>query len=181
MTNVAVILGHPDTQSLSSAIARAYAKGAQDSGAVVREIDLAQLKFDPVLWHGYNEIQPLEPDLAEAQQTIQWADVLVFAYPTWWGAPARAAQGIRRPGVPARIRVLLPGELQVLGPSAHRAQRSAAGDDGHPRLVLPLGGAPAGAPDDASLHPRIQRGQTGPRLPVRRRPRVLGRHPPALA
>ena len=102
MTNVAVILGHPDTQSLSSAIARAYAKGAQDSGAVVREIDLAQLKFDPVLWHGYNEIQPLEPDLAEAQQTIQWADVLVFAYPTWWGAPPALLKGFVD-------RVFLPG------------------------------------------------------------------------
>lgn len=87
--NVVVILGHPDSSSLSSAIARAYAKGAQETGATVREIDLSQLTFDPVLWNGYNEIQALEPDLVEAQQTIHWADVLVFAYPTWWGsAPA---------------------------------------------------------------------------------------------
>jgi putative NADPH-quinone reductase len=91
--NVAVILGHPDSQSLSSALARAYAKGAQDKGATVREIDLAQLTFDPVLWHGYNEIQPLEPDLIEAQQTIQWADVLVFSYPTWWGSTPAMLKG----------------------------------------------------------------------------------------
>lgn len=93
MPNIAVILGHPDGQSLSSAIARAYAKGARDAGATVREVDLAQLAFDPVLWHGYNAGQSLEPDLIEAQQTIEWADVLVLAYPTWWGRRRRYSRG----------------------------------------------------------------------------------------
>ena len=85
MTNIAVILGHPDTASLCASIARAYADGAREGGAAVREINLGELKFDPVLWHGYAEIQPLEPDLVAAQETIRWADVLVFAYPNWWG------------------------------------------------------------------------------------------------
>lgn len=102
MTNIAVILGHPDTRSFSSAIAREYAEGAQAGGAEVREIDLARLTFDPVLWHGYTEIQPLEPDLAEAQRTIDWADVLVFAYPTWWGAAPALLKGFVD-------RVFLPG------------------------------------------------------------------------
>ena len=64
---IAVILGHPDSESFSSAIARAYVKGALEQGAEVRRIDLSQLKFDPVLWHGYSEAQALEPDLVEAQ------------------------------------------------------------------------------------------------------------------
>lgn len=99
---VAVILGHPDGRSLSSAIARAYAKGAQDRGATVREIDLSRLSFDPVLWHGYNEIQALEPDLIKAQQTIGWSDLLVFAYPTWWGSAPALLKGFID-------RVFLPG------------------------------------------------------------------------
>lgn len=105
MTNtlkVAVILGHPDPKSFSSAIARAYVSGAQERGATVREIDLSQLAFDPVLWHGYNEVQPLEPDLVEAQRTIEWADVLVFAYPIWWGATPALLKGFID-------RVFLPG------------------------------------------------------------------------
>ncbi len=99
---VAVILGHPDRESFASAIGRAYAEGALDQGADVREIDLAQLKFDPVLWHGYRQVQPLEPDLIAAQETIRWADVLVFAYPTWWGTTPALLKGFID-------RVFLPG------------------------------------------------------------------------
>lgn len=102
MTNVALILGHPDPGSFSSAIARAYAEGARARGATVREINLAGIGFDPVLWHGYNEVQELEPGLVEAQQTIQWADLLVIAYPTWWGAAPALLKGFID-------RVFLPG------------------------------------------------------------------------
>lgn len=87
--NVVVILGHPDGASLCAGLARSYAEGARAAGATVREINLGDLEFDPVLRHGYNAIGQLEPDLLAAQQAIGWADVVVFVYPTWWGsAPA---------------------------------------------------------------------------------------------
>lgn len=92
-TNIAVILGHPDTQSYCAALARAYAESARAAGAAVREINLSELTFDPVLWHGYREVQTLEPDLVAAQETIRWADQLVFAYPTWWGAVPALLKG----------------------------------------------------------------------------------------
>ena len=97
-----MILGHPDITSFGAAAAHAYAQGARAGGAEVREIKLAELAFDPVLWHGYHEIQPLEPDLAAAQDTIGWADVLVFAYPTWWGSTPALLKGFID-------RVFLPG------------------------------------------------------------------------
>lgn len=99
---IAVFLGHPDATSFGGAIARAYAQAARAAGAEVREINLADLTFDPVLWHGYNEIQTLEPDLVAAQDTIGWADVLVFAYPTWWGSTPALLKGFID-------RVFLPG------------------------------------------------------------------------
>lgn len=84
-----IIMGHPDRRSLSAALADAYAKGARASGATVRRLDLARLKFDPILHLGYKTIQPLEPDLLRAQRLILWAEHLVVAYPMWWGgAPA---------------------------------------------------------------------------------------------
>lgn len=92
-TKIAVLLGHPDGTSLCASIARAYADAARTAGAEVREIDLAELSFDPVLRHGYKEIQALEPDLIEAQEVIRWADVLVFAYPTWWGTVPALLKG----------------------------------------------------------------------------------------
>ncbi len=102
MTNVVVFLGHPDAASLNGAIAGAYADGARQAGANVREINLGELGFDPVLWHGYTEAQALEPDLMVAQEAIRWADVLVFAYPIWWGTTPALLKGFVD-------RVFLPG------------------------------------------------------------------------
>jgi len=101
-TNIAVILGHPDTESLCGAIARAYAEGARSGGAAVREVNLGAMTFDPVLRHGYRVVQPLEPDLVDAQQTISWADQVVFVYPNWWGSMPALLKGFID-------RVFLPG------------------------------------------------------------------------
>ena len=51
---------------------------------------------------GYAQIQPLEPDLLDAQASITWAQHLVWVYPIWWG------------GLPALLkgfldRIFLPG------------------------------------------------------------------------
>lgn len=58
--------------------------------------------FDPILHHGYEHPQPLEPDLLVAQADITWAQHLVWVYPIWWG------------GLPALLkgfldRIFLPG------------------------------------------------------------------------
>ena len=102
MKKILVILGHPRQDSLCGALAAAYAEAARAAGAELRELTLADLAFDPVLHTGYGGEQPLEPDLAAAQQAILWADHLAFVYPTWWG------------GLPALLkgfvdRVFLPG------------------------------------------------------------------------
>lgn len=101
-TKILVLLGHPDVESYCGAIARAYAEGARAAGAEVREINLGELTFDPVLWQGYKEVQALEPDLVGAQEAIAWADVLVFAYPNWWGTVPALLKGFVD-------RVFLPG------------------------------------------------------------------------
>ena len=90
---ILVILGHPDSSSFCGALARSYADGARAAGATVREITLGTLSFDPVLRHGYAQIQPLEPDLVAAQESITWADTLVFVYPTWWGVVPAVLKG----------------------------------------------------------------------------------------
>lgn len=101
-TNIAVVLGHPDSGSLCGAIARAYAEGARAGGAAVREINLGEMIFDPVLRHGYREVQPLEPDLAGAQEVITWSEQVVFVYPNWWGSMPALLKGFID-------RVFLPG------------------------------------------------------------------------
>jgi NAD(P)H dehydrogenase (quinone) len=93
MKKILVILGHPDKNTFCGALAEAYISGARESGAEVREICIGDLKFDPVLWKGYHEIQPLEPDLVNAQEAIRWAEHLVFVYPTWWGGMPALMKG----------------------------------------------------------------------------------------
>jgi len=100
--NVLVVLGHPRTSSLGADLAGAYRKGASEAGTQVRLLSLAELEFEPDVLQADPLDQPLEPDLAEAQALLAWANHLVLVYPTWWGT------------VPARMkgfldRILLPG------------------------------------------------------------------------
>lgn len=84
------------------ALANAYIEGAKASGNELRQINLGELKFDPVLWKGYNKIQELEPDLINAQELIQWSNHIVFVYPNWWGTMPALMKG-------CFDRVFLPG------------------------------------------------------------------------
>ncbi|MDV9042906.1 NAD(P)H-dependent oxidoreductase [Stenotrophomonas sp. RAC2] len=100
--SILILLGHPDRDSLCGALAQLYATAAANAGHRVRLLALGELEFDPVLRHGYRQVQPLEPDLQDAADAIKACDHLVLVYPTWWG------------GMPALLkgffdRVLLPG------------------------------------------------------------------------
>jgi Putative NADPH-quinone reductase (modulator of drug activity B) len=82
---VLVILGHPGTHSFCSALADSYIAAAKDASHDVRVMRLGDLRFDPVLREGYQQVQALEPDLLQAQANIHWAEHLVLVYPIWWG------------------------------------------------------------------------------------------------
>lgn len=90
---ILVMLGHPNRDSLSAALAQAYAEAASTAGHEVRFIALGELVFDPILHLGYRGSQALEPDLETAQDAIRWANHLVFAYPIWWGAMPALLKG----------------------------------------------------------------------------------------
>ena len=100
--NILVILGHPDINSFCGSLAKAYIDSARANGSEIRELHLGELKFDPILWEGYKKIQELEPDLAKAQELIQWSNHIVFVYPNWWGTMPALMKGFFD-------RVLLPG------------------------------------------------------------------------
>jgi putative NADPH-quinone reductase len=90
---ILIILGHPNSTSFCAALAQSYKDGAILAGAEVREIDLTELDFDPILRKGYKEIQQLEPDLLAAQDSIKWADHIVWVYPIWWGTMPALLKG----------------------------------------------------------------------------------------
>ncbi len=100
--NILLINGHPDKESYNHALAAAYKKGALNSGAVVQEINICELVFNPNLQFGYRKRTEFEPDLVKAQESIKWADHLVWIYPVWWGSVPAIMKGFLD-------RVLLPG------------------------------------------------------------------------
>jgi putative NADPH-quinone reductase/1,4-dihydroxy-2-naphthoate octaprenyltransferase len=80
-----LILAHPRRDSLCGALFDACAEGARLAGVECRELILSELHYDPDVHAVSPEQQPLEPDLLRAQRDIQWAEHVVFVYPTWWG------------------------------------------------------------------------------------------------
>jgi len=102
MKNILIINGHPDKESFSYGISSSYKLGAINSNAVVKEINIAELKFNPNLEFGYRKRTELEPDLLDAQEKIKWAEHLVWVYPVWWGSVPAIMKGFID-------RVFLPG------------------------------------------------------------------------
>lgn len=93
MKKIVIINGHPNKESFNSGIAEAYKNGALQSGAEVKEIRIADLKFNPNLQFGYQKRMELEPDLLEAWEHLQWADHLVWIHPVWWGGLPAMTKG----------------------------------------------------------------------------------------
>ena len=81
---ILVLLGNPDPDTFSGAVADQYQMAATEAGHEVDRVNISDLKFDPILHKGYKEIQELEPDLVALQEKFNWADHIVIVYPNWW-------------------------------------------------------------------------------------------------
>lgn len=101
MKKVLVINGHPDKQSYNRALSETYYQEANKSNAIVSQINIGDLDFNPNLQFGYRERTALEPDLVDAIEKIKEADHLVWVFPMWWyGYPAIMKGFIERTFLP---------------------------------------------------------------------------------
>lgn len=91
---VFILLGHPDTDTLSGSFAGAYEEGALAGGHEVRRMNLGDMQFDPILHKGYKVIQSLEPDLKTFMANVKWCDHLVIVYPNWWSTMPALLKGL---------------------------------------------------------------------------------------
>ncbi len=89
-----ILLGHPNNDTLSGALADAYARGAKAAGHEVRRQSLADMQFDPILHKGYKVIQELEPDLKTFQDNVHWCNHFVIIYPNWWCSMPALLKGL---------------------------------------------------------------------------------------
>lgn len=92
----AVIVAHPNPDSLTLALARAYVEAAKGLGHGVVLRDLYRMGFDPCLKAGEipapGGYAPGEDVMAEREQVCD-ADVFAFVYPLWFNAPPAMLKG----------------------------------------------------------------------------------------
>ena len=88
-----IIYCHPSPQSFTAAVRDTVVERLQSAGAETNIIDLYANDFDPVLsredWEGYLDTDTNTAKVTADVAALQWADTLIFIYPTWWyGLPA---------------------------------------------------------------------------------------------
>ena len=81
---ILILLGHPVKSGICGTLVDAYESSAREAGHDVSRLNIGEMKFDPILHKGYNEIQELEPDLNRFCELLNASDHFVIAYPVWW-------------------------------------------------------------------------------------------------
>lgn len=102
--HILMIQGHPDysQRHLCHSLEDAYVQGATAAGHEIQRINVATLDF-PLLrsQHEWEE-GLLPPGLVQAQETIKWAEHMVFFFPLWLGDMPALLKGfleqVARPG-----------------------------------------------------------------------------------
>ena len=92
----AVIACHPEAESFTMSVARAYCAAVEARGQVAVLRDLYRMNFDPVLKS--SERLPREPftpapDVAAELDLIGGSDAFVLVYPLWFGSPPAMMKG----------------------------------------------------------------------------------------
>ncbi|MBA3449472.1 MAG: NAD(P)H-dependent oxidoreductase [Pseudaminobacter sp.] len=90
---VLVVYCHPVPDSFCAAVLDAAITVIDEKGCEARVVDLYAENFDPVMRcderRTYNERMPADPALQRHIDLLNWAESIVFIYPTWWyGLPA---------------------------------------------------------------------------------------------
>ena len=84
---VLVIYAHPDPESFNASIHREVGEGLKKAGHDIRDLDLYAENFEPRLSCEERQVYMQGGKLDGIEyhvESLQWADALIFIYPTWW-------------------------------------------------------------------------------------------------
>ena len=87
--HILIIEGNPDPshERLSSALARAYHEGAEESDCMIQRINVGGITFPILRTAKEFETEPAEEVIVDAQAAFLRADHVVFIFPLWLGGP----------------------------------------------------------------------------------------------
>lgn len=92
-----IVQAHPDPESFSFGLAEHVRAGLDDGGHQYRTIDLYAEGFRAAMsedeWALHRESSEVKPWTAEHRRLLQWADTIVWVYPTWWSGPPAILKG----------------------------------------------------------------------------------------
>ncbi len=90
---VLIIYAHPNEKSFCSAIKETLIESLKENRNTIKIHDLYVKNFNPVLSKteltNYPKTLLEDETIAQYQQDIMWADIIIIIHPAWWyGAPA---------------------------------------------------------------------------------------------
>lgn len=96
--NILAITDNPKEDSLTSAIGKAFLRGASSVGAETDLIDLHRIGFNPTYTLAdrmqYLGQGPMPPDVVPLQHEISRADVLAIVFPVYWFSMPATTKGL---------------------------------------------------------------------------------------
>ena len=95
-----IIFGHPSTESFNAALAQAYEETVRSRHHSTTRRDLYALNFDPLLSESErtaSDLTRVRDDARHELELATQADVIVFVYPLWFGAPPAIVKGYLPP------------------------------------------------------------------------------------
>ncbi|MEM8824897.1 MAG: NAD(P)H-dependent oxidoreductase, partial [Pseudomonadota bacterium] len=122
-----IVFSHPKADSFSAAVLDTVTTRLEAAGAEYRVRDLYRSNFSPVLtgheWDIYLDetanVEPVSQDVSD----LQWADTLIFVYPTWWyGLPAMLKGWLDRVLVPG-VAFIMPKDGEDIRPGLTNIRR----------------------------------------------------------
>jgi NAD(P)H dehydrogenase (quinone) len=122
-----VVYCHPCPESFNAAVKDTVVETLQQGGHDVRLIDLYADGFDPVMSaderRGYHDEGENVLPVAEHVAAINWCEMLVFVYPTWWfGLPAMLKGWLDRVWVP-HVTFAMPTETDGMKPKMQHIKK----------------------------------------------------------
>lgn len=139
---VLIISAHPSLDSFNALLSATAISKANEFGHEVRHHDLYEEKFNPVFssYERLNHVGDIQakleslPELRQHVEDLQWCDIVIFVYPTWWSAQPAILKGwIDRvlmnevawvlPAGAARIRPLLTNISRIIVITTHGSSK----------------------------------------------------------
>lgn len=122
-----VIYCHPCPESFNAAIKDAVVETLEQAGHEIRLIDLYADGFDPVMSADERRCYHDEGDnvlpVADHVDAINWCEMLIFVYPTWWfGLPAMLKGWLDRVWVP-HVTFAMPTETTGMQPKMQHIRK----------------------------------------------------------